>query len=264
MAILDNPFGFTGKIGGLSFYKVSGSDKIIVRAGSGPSKEKIMKEENFARTRENLNEFAICSSCSRFIRIALNHCFNGPVVLCHNQMVQALKNILKEDNEGKRGYRSLFFSKYINRLAGTELVSSRPLYQVLHYPAIVSFDENIESVKLSLEGFNPELHLYNPENFLFFRFMLATLEIPDYKMQEINQKHEWVLNEGIRSFSESSDWLRYEDRFDDIFLSLNLKNEKWKNVDRLGWIVALGIQFGQSDNFEIHAIAKTFRGKLFP
>jgi len=264
MAIFSSPFGFTGKIGALSFYKVSGSDKIIVRAGNGPSKEMIMKGENFARTRENLSEFAICSSCSRLIRVALNNCLHGTVVSCHNQLVQALNIILKEDNEGKRGYRSLLFSKYINRMSGIELVPSRPLHQIMYYSLQVAHDENVGNVKIVLKGFNPEMHLYNPEHYLFFRFKLAILEIPDYKISDTNQRHDWTLSEGIRSFSQNSDWLKYGDRFEDVILSLDLKNEKWRNVNLSGRIIAFGIQFGQSDNYQIRGIEKTFSGRLFP
>lgn len=264
MAILSNPFGFTGNIGGLSFYKVSVSDKIIVRAGNGPSKEMIMKGENFARTRENLSKFAICSSCSRLIRVALNNCLHGTVVSYHNQLVQALKIILKEDNEGKRGYRSLLFSKYINRLSGIELVPSRPLHQIVHYPLQVAPDENGGKVRLVLKGFNPEVHLYNPEHYLFFRFKVAILEIPDYKIPETNQRHDWTLSEGIRSFSQNSDWLKYGDQYEDVILSLDQKNTKWRNVDLSGRIIAFGIQFGQSDNYQISGMGKTFSGRFFP
>jgi hypothetical protein len=47
---------FTGKMGGISFYKKDGEH--VARMAGGPTRERILNDPRFARTRENMSEFS--------------------------------------------------------------------------------------------------------------------------------------------------------------------------------------------------------------
>ena len=57
MAKLDGTIQFTGSLQNLSFYKMRGSDKIIVRKKGGPSRKQVKHSPNFENTRHNNSEF---------------------------------------------------------------------------------------------------------------------------------------------------------------------------------------------------------------
>jgi hypothetical protein len=58
-----------GSIGGFTFYKAYGRE--LVRRTAGPSREQIMSDPTFQRTRENLAEFGGCSKIAKAFRTSL-------------------------------------------------------------------------------------------------------------------------------------------------------------------------------------------------
>jgi len=56
MGKLDTPFGFTGPIQKLSFYRMKGHDKIIIRQRKGPSRKKILHSPTMQRSRNHIAE----------------------------------------------------------------------------------------------------------------------------------------------------------------------------------------------------------------
>lgn len=63
---------FTGSFNGLSFYELNG--KIVVRKTGGFDGEKIKKNANYARVRENSSEFAHCAKAGKYFRSAIAAC----------------------------------------------------------------------------------------------------------------------------------------------------------------------------------------------
>ncbi|WP_425638842.1 hypothetical protein ACPUEN_04450 [Algoriphagus yeomjeoni] len=93
-----------GKVGRLSFYKTK--DGYLAREKGGVSKSRIMNDARFARTRENLKEFADNASSAKLFRDALR-----PVIAkigdkrLNLRITQVMMKVLQSDLVNNRGER---------------------------------------------------------------------------------------------------------------------------------------------------------------
>lgn len=97
---------FTGNFNGLSFYELNG--KIVVRKTGGFDGEKIKKNANYARVRENSNEFAHCAKAGKYFRLAIaSSLLPLRISYVHNHVVRLFQGILKYDISNVRGQRTV-------------------------------------------------------------------------------------------------------------------------------------------------------------
>ncbi|MDP5000454.1 MAG: hypothetical protein NWQ15_01050 [Flavobacterium sp.] len=97
---------FTGSFNGLSFYELNG--KIVVRKTGGFDGEKIKKNANYARVRENSSEFAHCAKAGKYFRSAIAACLLPlRIPYVHNHIVSLFQGILKLDEIQNRGNRTV-------------------------------------------------------------------------------------------------------------------------------------------------------------
>lgn len=95
-----------GTLDGLTFYKKDGV--YYVRKKSGVSRERILKEPNFERTRESNHEFGHCGNCGKLLRQAL-----GSIVVkakdshLHSRLLGVLLQIKNCDRLSPRGKRNI-------------------------------------------------------------------------------------------------------------------------------------------------------------
>jgi hypothetical protein len=100
---------FTGKMGGISFYKRKDGAHMARQAG-GVTKERIMTDPKFARTRENLSEFAGLNRAVSSFTQMLNVVKNYKDGTLRGRLSRILRSIIKQ-SEGLRGQRSITISK---------------------------------------------------------------------------------------------------------------------------------------------------------
>lgn len=106
MAELKGVLKITGKLGGLSFYKMNG--KIIVRNPGGFDGEKIRKDKKYENVRNNASEFGRCSKFGAQLRSALQPFvkdLNDPVL--HGRMAKMLHDLMKMDVVSAKGERTV-------------------------------------------------------------------------------------------------------------------------------------------------------------
>ena len=97
---------FTGSFNGLSFYELNG--KIVVRKTGGFDGEKIKKNANYARVRENSSEFAHSAKAGKYFRSAIAACLLPlRIPYVHNHIVSLFQGILKLDEIQNRGNRTV-------------------------------------------------------------------------------------------------------------------------------------------------------------
>lgn len=97
---------FTGSFNGLSFYELNG--KIVVRKTGGFDGEKIKKNANYARVRENSSEFAHCAKAGKYFRLAIaSSLLPLRIPYVHNHVLRLFQGILKWDTLNGRGQRTV-------------------------------------------------------------------------------------------------------------------------------------------------------------
>jgi len=97
---------FTGSFNGLSFYEMNG--QIVVRKTGGFDGEKIKKNANYTRVRENSSEFAHCAKVGKYFRLAIaTSLLPLRIPYLHNHVLRLFQGILKWDTLNARGKRTV-------------------------------------------------------------------------------------------------------------------------------------------------------------
>lgn len=147
-----------GRVGRLSFYKTK--DGYLAREKGGVSKTRIMNDPKFARTRENLQEFADNASSSKLLRDALR-----PVVSkigdsrLNLRITQAMMKVLKTDLLNPRGERKVREGDW-NLMKGMELNDSSSLGSTIFMEVI--YTDSPANWEAGIAGFIPQDFLAVP------------------------------------------------------------------------------------------------------
>lgn len=151
-----------GTLQDLTFYK--GQDGYLVKTKSGVSRKRIMHDPAFARTRENLKEFAGSATAGKMLRLALNELLQqAKDNRVTSRLTQRMSKIQKLDSVHLRGQRTV--KQGLSTVEGRLLLENfnfndrAPLESVLLAP--YSFD--IQNGEVTIPGFVPKINLYVPE-----------------------------------------------------------------------------------------------------
>ena len=154
MAKLKSLLKVEGTLDDLTFYK--GTDGYFVRTKGGISKNRIMTDPAFARTRENGAEFGSIASSGKLLRSAL-----GPMLFkakdskLTSRLVKVMGQIKNLDNVSVRGARNVAVglnnATAATLLEGFDFNARATMGSVLN--AIVAVD--VSTGEISFTGFDP-------------------------------------------------------------------------------------------------------------
>jgi hypothetical protein len=162
-------FKLEGKIGGLSFYKTR--DGHMAREKGGVSKDRIMTDPKYARTRENLKEFSENARTVKMVKDTIR-----PAILriadakLHNRLIREMMKVLRTDPVNGRGKRLVSEGDW-NLLQGFEINSSAVLSGSIKTEITVTNSPTEWGV--SINSFLPVDFLSIPLGATHFRLMAA-------------------------------------------------------------------------------------------
>ncbi len=168
-----------GTLGGLTFYKSGGQS--IVKTKSAISKDRILKEPNFKRTRENMTEFGGSAKVGK----ALRHGFAAIMpVMSDRTVVGRLTAIMKRINAngtGIRGKREFDVLTNKELLEGFEFNKSRPLETIFFAPYDPpSIDANRSICTWLIPDFNTLDYIHAPEGATHCKCVLGTSVLSNF------------------------------------------------------------------------------------
>lgn len=154
---------FEGRIEDLSFYK--GADGVhYVRAKSGVSKDRIMNDPAFLRTRENTTEFGHVAQCGKFFRRALQDLiFDVKDRTRVPRMVRVLTAVKNQDLISVRGQRKV--ENGIQTPQGKAVFELFDFNQNAKLDLVLKVSHSLNTTMgtLSIPNFNPEQHVSQPQ-----------------------------------------------------------------------------------------------------
>jgi len=241
MAILNEGFNFTGRVGNLIAYKRKDDDKIIIRMKSaGVSKEEIRNSPAFQRTRENNAEFGACGSASKAIRRALypvKHLadYNFTPILS-----KLAKGIQVLDTVGERGKRSILLSRHGHLLEGFQLNRLRPFDSIIRRPVTCSIERTTGTAIIRLPELLSGVNFMTSPKYALFRFIITMGLVPDI----VHKNNSYKSGEQIPSpETVFTEWHRVKQSFEARSIPLQLK-EPGALTDTKMILVAIGIEMG--------------------
>ncbi|HNW97515.1 MAG TPA: hypothetical protein PKK00_03810 [Bacteroidales bacterium] len=175
-----------GNIGGISFYKSGGED--LARRANGPSKERILKDPSFVRTRENNSEFGGCAFAAKTLRMALISVIQSKA---DPRVSARLTQIFKEVNlkgSGTRGQRTIPLSAARSILTGFDFNIKMSLSQVFNAPYAVTNNTARNQGTITIAAFLPKDYIEAPSGATHFRLLEAIGVVSDYAVN-VNTGH---------------------------------------------------------------------------
>ena len=164
-----------GTIEDISFYKTA--DGHIARAKGGVSKDRILNDPAFQRTRENNAEFGTAGRGGKLIRNSLRHLMQHAkdrrVV---GRMAKELLAIIKTDAINVRGERTIENGN-MDLLVGFDFNANAPLGTTLYAGYDSDFIPATGEVKLNLEAYSPSIRIAAPGGTTHFRISLGAAEL---------------------------------------------------------------------------------------
>ncbi|RAR72466.1 hypothetical protein [Flavobacterium aciduliphilum] len=185
-------FKIEGTLDDVTFYK--SADGYLVRTKGGVSRERMMKDPAFERTRENMGEFGHCASMGKMLRSATDGLAKkAKDSKLSSRLQKAMSEVKKLDGHSARGQRKVSEGVCTdagrNVLKGFDFNMNAPLKSVLDFP----IELDVESGKTVLTHFKPKEDLNYPQGATHFSLQSAFLNL-DFSTGIYNIKKSDVLN----------------------------------------------------------------------
>jgi hypothetical protein len=164
-----------GTIGNLTFFK--SIDGYMVKAKSQLSKERILSDPKFARTRENMAEFGNAGKSAKKLRTpftGLLQSASDPRMV--SRLTALCMKVLKTDATGKRGKRTVAKGD-MTLFSDFEFNNKGILSTTLLAPYTVAFTRTTGDVQFSLPAFTPQLGIAAPQGATHYQLQLAAAAV---------------------------------------------------------------------------------------
>lgn len=179
----------SGKVGNLQFRKRKGVN--IVGNTTDLTKERIMKDPAFVRTRENMAEFGGSASISKAIRLGLLPLKSLIDKGLHNRFTALIRSVL-EEGTGTRGMRNVQFSLNKELLEGFEFNERTLFYEVCQVPMLISSNAERNAIQVVVGAFSNE-YLMIPDGATHFRIHAGAYSISDFAVGGVKKKYGAVV-----------------------------------------------------------------------
>lgn len=162
MAKSDGIIKIQGTLENLTFYK--SGDGNLVRTKGGVSKKRIMKDPAFARTRENLSEFANSAQAGKLLRGSVNQLMQqAKDARVTSRLTQLMSKIQKFDSVNVRGQRSVAMG--IEEVDGKALLLGFNFNNRANLSSVLKamYDSDAVTGEVNIPDFVPATDLSIPE-----------------------------------------------------------------------------------------------------
>lgn len=170
-----------GTIDDISFYRTA--DGHMARAKGGISRQRILNDPAFQRTRENGSEFGTAGKGGKLIRNALRsmmqHAKDRLVV---GRLTKVLLSIIKTDTINERGLRTVE-NGTMDLLLGFNFNGVAPLGTTLYAAFDALFDRVTGEATMNLEAYSPMVRIAAPSGTTHYRISLGAAELDFQNMQ---------------------------------------------------------------------------------
>jgi len=173
-----------GTLDGLTFYRQNGEN--FVKTQSRISKNRIMTDAAFKRTRENMMEFSGASHATKAFRDGFA---NMVKLMGDSYLTSRLNGIMRRIlrvGQGKRGQRKLDVVSMRDVLKGFEFNRSLPFRSIFYAPyALPSISASRDVIDWVVPDFNTDAFIKTPEGATHFKLVLAASYVSNYDYDPI-------------------------------------------------------------------------------
>lgn len=182
MAIRKSIIQFEGKIEGLNSYLPKNrkpEDGYIVRKNGGPSAKQIEKLPTCERVRENNNEFGICSSAAKSLRMAISPVNHLADMNLAARFTSLSRHLLEQDKDHTRGQRTVQFSAFGRQISGFNLNEQHLFDSVIRHPLAVTLNREKAIATIDVPVLQPGISILLPWQQPMYRLIFSLGTVSD-------------------------------------------------------------------------------------
>jgi hypothetical protein len=251
MAKLEGNLQFTGTLDKLSFYKMRGCDKIVVRKKGGPTRKQIKHSTQFEHTRRNNKEFGGRAKAAQQIKRGLNPLLFLADYNITGPLNALLRPVQKMDSSSEWGKRNILLSKNPRLLEGFTLNRQYLLDSILRTP--VSYTKQEEQVIFAIPAMVPGINFMPPGNYPWYQFIAVAALVPDiYYKDDVDGYSPKDNSYGYTLETADTDWLPVNTHA--AATQLILKGLPATRPDDHSILLAIGISFGAMQGAAIQPV----------
>jgi hypothetical protein len=178
-----------GSIGGITFYQRNGEN--LSREQNGPDKNKMKNDPNFARTRENNQEFGGSATIGKALRMGLVQEFDEMAdVSTTGRITKLMKQIISRDMTGVRGQRGfapvLFKSMFVN----FQFSERNPFDSIFLAPFTAVPNAGRTEVTITVPPFNSGNMVHAPSGATHFRIINLISTLSQFNFNILTKKYD--------------------------------------------------------------------------
>jgi hypothetical protein len=246
MAKLNGNIQFTGSLDNLSFYKMRGCDKIVVRKKGGPTRKQVKLSPQFELTRLNNKEFGGRAKAARLIKRGLHPLLFLADYNITGPLNALLKPIQKMDVSTERGKRSILLSKNPRLLEGFTLNRRHLLDSIIRTP--VSYTIQGGQAVFNIPEVLPGINFMPPGNYPCYQFIAVATLVPD--MYYKDDVYGYIPKSDLYgAIAANTNWLPVNT--DAAATQLIIKGLPASKPDDHSILLAAGIAFGTMQGADI-------------
>lgn len=247
MAKQKGPLKYRGTLGEIKHFRIKGLPDHYAGLIGGPSAEQIYSDPAFARTRENMNEFAGSARAGKGFRAGLNSVvkrMSDPQFT--GRVTSIMKKINLEDLSESRGYRAILISQQRHLLSGLNLNRNLSFDGVFYATSTVLPTVDRNEATWVIPPFTPGQSVSWPDGATHMRFIHVLGVVSDYAYDSQTKSYEpldAVLN-GVNTVAMSAYLPLNQATTTDTLVTAQLPGMPVLNADVTAYS-AIGIEFYQ-------------------
>jgi len=171
---------YEGTMGDIRHFKIKGLEGNYAGLKGGPTKEQILNDPAFKRTRENMSEFAGSATAAKSVRVGLASLvktMGDPRVSA--RLTKVFRSINREAN-GKRGERPILLTANKAIIKGFNFDKKLALASILTAPYTLADNVDRNEVTMTIPDFNPADYIAAPAGATHFKLINAIASVSDY------------------------------------------------------------------------------------
>ena len=177
-----------GNIGGMTFYQSNGSD--LVKETNTITKDMILKNPAFQRTRENMSEFGGSATCGKALRTGLASVIRTMKGRFITGRITKLMKQVNLNGNGSRGQRDFDFVANSTLITGFEFSTVTPLGAIFNAPFTYGSTAARNEATLIIPDFDTVNYLTIPQGATHFRFVNTIAVLSNYVYNGVTGKYE--------------------------------------------------------------------------
>ena len=242
MAKLSGNIQITGTLDNLSFYKMRGVDKIVVRRKSGPTKKQIKTLPAYENTRRSNSEWIATTRAAQRLRRAMN--FVTPVADFNiSGPLNALtRKILKLSETGTKGQRPVLYSKHRDMLAGYNFNQQHLFDTIVRSPVLCNINRETGTATIHLPSLEPNIQIKLPWKQPVYRFVVQLGIALDCKWDESKKAYK-SFPSSINTEVVNTEWHSSTKRYEGQTIELVNLSPEITDEDKT-FVVSIALEMG--------------------